>query len=516
MSLNCNEINLILDELNLNGSFIQEVVQPGYDTLAFSIYKSGEAKTVIICTRPNACRINSTNKKIPRNEKPLRFMEFLRSRIRGSKILNCRQIGFERIIKMELSRNAQNEYGNNIPDVFEEFDMFIRLWSNAGNVIVCDKNGMILDSMYRRPQKGEITGGKFSVEEKILSEEETAGILQKFPIRTFDELAANYHAEKSASKTSALPDGQAKVSTTAKPLSFNQKVDLWYSEYASSLSREALLEQAEKWYNARKSRQENALERLIAKQKDFQNSAKFKHYGDLILAFGYNLQQSQNFLECVDYETNSPIRIKIDPKKSVQENAADYYERYKKESSGALELETEIELAKNALAALEKAYERIKNEKNPIKIEQLLRRDSKPKQQEKKTHPGLDYTIDGWYILVGRDSNENDDLLRHYVKGPDLWMHTRDCPGGFVFIKARANKTVPLKILLYAGNLAVYYSKARKAGKADLYYTHVKHLRRAKNGPKGLVLPTQEKNLTIELDNEILRDLDRIKAEQNF
>ena len=123
MSLNCNEINLILDELNLNGSFIQEVVQPGYDTLAFSIYKSGEAKTVIICTRPNACRINSTNKKIPRNEKPLRFMEFLRSRIRGSKILNCRQIGFERIIKMELSRNAQNEYGNNIPDVFEEFDM---------------------------------------------------------------------------------------------------------------------------------------------------------------------------------------------------------------------------------------------------------------------------------------------------------------------------------------------------------------------------------------------------------
>ena len=127
----------------------------------------------------------------------------------------------------------------------------------------------------------------------------------------------------------------------------------------------------------------------------------------------------------------------------------------------------------------------------------------------------MDYTVDGWYILVGRDSNENDDLLRHYVKGPDLWMHTRDCPGGFVFIKNRANKTIPLKILLYAGNLAVYYSKARKAGKADLYYTHVKHLRRAKNGPKGLVLPTQEKNITIELDNKILHDLEKIKAEQD-
>jgi predicted ribosome quality control (RQC) complex YloA/Tae2 family protein len=28
----------------------------------------------------------------------------------------------------------------------------------------------------------------------------------------------------------------------------------------------------------------------------------------------------------------------------------------------------------------------------------------------------------------------------------------------------------------------------------------VKHLRRAKNGPKGLVLPTQEKNLRVKLD----------------
>ena len=34
MSLNCNEINVVLSELNLEGSFIQDVVQPGYDTVA--------------------------------------------------------------------------------------------------------------------------------------------------------------------------------------------------------------------------------------------------------------------------------------------------------------------------------------------------------------------------------------------------------------------------------------------------------------------------------------------------
>ena len=131
MSLNSNEINVILEELNLAGSFIQEIVQPGFDTLSFSIYKSGEAKTLLICTKPNACRINSTNKKIPRNEKPLRFMEFLRSKIRGAKIISCSQLALDRIIKFELSRNAQNEYGNNIPDVFEEYLMYVRLWCRS-------------------------------------------------------------------------------------------------------------------------------------------------------------------------------------------------------------------------------------------------------------------------------------------------------------------------------------------------------------------------------------------------
>ena len=64
-----------------------------------------------------------------------------------------------------------------------------------------------------------------------------------------------------------------------------------------------------------------------------------------------------------------------------------------------------------------------------------------------------------------------------------------------------------MEILLYAGNLAVYYSKARKNGSADLYYTQVKHLRRAKNAPKGTVLPTKEKNLFIKLDEAKIRKI---------
>ena len=54
--------------------------------------------------------------------------------------------------------------------------------------------------------------------------------------------------------------------------------------------------------------------------------------------------------------------------------------------------------------------------------------------------------------------------------------------------------------------------EARKNGKADLYYTQVKYLRRVKGGKTGLVLPTQEKNLNATEDEERVR---RILGSEN-
>jgi predicted ribosome quality control (RQC) complex YloA/Tae2 family protein len=483
MSLTCSEINVILDELDLEGSFIQDIIQPGYDTLCLFTYRDASPLTVLICTAHDACRISSTSKKITRNEKPLRFMEFLRSRIRGARIDSCAQIGLERVIEMKLSHNS------------ESFIMYIRLWSSAANIILCSSDGTILDTMYRRPAKDETTGGIFTPPVPDPSKAQ-----KEWPVRTFDEVQRKYSEEHPGST----------------PLTFNEKVDLWYSESARTLSREALLVQAEKWYNVTRSRMESALEKLRAKQESFRNADQYRHQGDLILSYGHLIDGKSDHLDVTDYDTGKAVSIAVNPAKSAQENAADYYTNFHKAQTGAEQLVHEIELAEKQIAAIDRQYSDITHEMNPVRIEQLLRHDSTPQQQKKKTHPGLDYTVNGWYILVGRDADENDDLLRHYVRGPDMWLHVRDFPGGFVFIKNRPGKTVPLDILLDAANLAVYYSKARKSGKADLYYTHVKYLRRAKNGPKGLVLPTHEKNLSIELDQSRLDKLDTIRQESEY
>ena len=475
MSLNCNEINLILSETDFKGAFIQEITQTGFDTLGFRIVNKGDVFNFIICTTPSSCRLNITEQKFPKNKKPLRFNEFLKAKVQGMRINDIHQIGFERIVKMDVSTWK------------EKLFLYIRLWSGAANVIVTDENGTILDCMFRRPKKGEVTGGTFCPEEKELSPEEIQQSLKKFPVR-------NYGSGNSEEEN---------------PHPFNRFIDEYYTEHADSLSRESLLAQAEKWFNIKHSKMSSALENLLSKKKQFENAGMLKHTGDLILAFQSQINGSS--LSCTDYETGREVCIRIDPKLSAQENAGLYYDQYKKAKSGMDALEHDIEMSRKALSTLEAEYAAMVNEKNVLKLEQLLRKDTTPKQKTEKPHPGLHYELDGWTIIVGRTANENDDLLRHYVKGNDLWLHTRDFAGGYVFIMARSGKSYPLDIMLYAGNLAVYHSKARKNGQADLYYTQVKHLRRAKNGPKGLVLPTNEKNLLVKLDEEKLRKLDEVE-----
>ncbi len=501
MSLNCNEINLILDELDLPGSFIQQIVQPGFDSLALYCYKNGRSTTLFICLAPGATRLHSTQRKIPKNDKPLRFMEFLKSRIKGCRINSCTQIGLDRIVRMDIS-NSQ-----------EEFVIFLRLWSSAANIIVTDKDYNILDVFFRRPKKGEVSGGVFQLpESEPLTEAQLAEAAEKYPVRSQNPEDTADVSDKAESADKAENENKADSPFVPEGQEFNDFIDRWYAENAQTLSRTALLEQAEKLYKARKERMTAALSRLESKKQSFLSAEQWKHQGDLILSFGHLIDGTTNYLDCEDYETGAQVRIVIDPKKRVQENAQIYYEKYKKAVSGLEDLEHDIQKAKKELRDLEFTYEMVCKEPNPIRMQQMIRKETKPKQQIVKKHPGVTYQVNGWTIFVGREADENDELLRHHVRGADTWLHTRDWPGGYVFIKAQSGKTVPLEILLDAGNLAVHYSKARQNKAADLYVTQVKYLRRAKDGPKGKVLPTHEKNLSITIDEARLRRLDECRV----
>ena len=166
----------------------------------------------------------------------------------------------------------------------------------------------------------------------------------------------------------------------------------------------------------------------------------------------------------------------------------------------------EAEATRREIESTRERYESLLSERQGDKMQKEMSRQSDRKHQD-DGRPGVRLTIQGFDIIIGRNARENDEILRHDTRGSDIWMHTRDTSGAYVIIKSRKGKTVPLPVLLDAASLAIHYSKAKKNGKADLYYTEVKYLRRAKDGKKGLVIPTQERNLFAELDEKRVKEL---------
>ena len=506
MSLNCAEIDKILEELDLEGSYIQKVVQSSYSVMVLYLYKT-RPMSLVICLEPGACRLHETTRKIPKFDKPLRFMELLRSRLRGAKITEAVQLNNDRIVRLSLETSSGMLY------------LYIRLWSGAANMLLVD-NGIIVDAFYRRPSRHEVSGEPW----QPLPGESEATTTQTF---------GNEPSAAAGSESKAVAEG---AFTTVSPIAadkpvktytvrsydasktFNEAIDEWYARQAPVLSLEALRAEAERFYGLKIEKISRALEKLEAKKHSFLQADTLKHQGDLLLANLYRIPQGASSVELEDYAAdNRIIRIALDPRKTAQENAAGYYERYKKAVSGLEALTDDIEASKRTLAALNEELVKLRVEENPYLIEKVLHKRKIPVQRkqaaQEKERPGLTFYHDGWILYVGRTAAENDELLRHHVRGKDMWLHVRDYSGGYVFIKNKNGKTVPLPVLIAAGNLAVFYSKARRNGQADLYYTAVKDLRRAKNAPKGTVLPSNEKNLSIKLDPVVLKQLEQSRGE---
>ena len=464
MSLNWREIDTILSELSIIGSHIQKVKQPDYSSLIFDLYHPESRFALYICLTTGRTRLNRLTKKF--NNPPVlqRFAQFLRSRCRNGKIVEVKQIGRERIVKLQVLRGGVST------------NLWIRLWGGAGNVIATDDRNIILDAFYRRPKKKEISGAFFNPEEEFYGVE---------------------YPEEDRYNLRELP-GET---------SFNERIEAYYfleeESTAADNRREKILKRLEK----EASRLEATLG-VFGDKKDFSTQAEeHRKTGDLLMSNLHRIERSASSIEVEDFERpGHTLIIELDPRITARENAQARYRRYRKAKAAGDRAREERKRLESELAMITKQRTKIADMLpqeilaleegkfgTPGRIKSTEKADRRP--------PGIRIQSRGYTIYVGRSAQENDDLLREWVRGNDFWLHTREGPGAYVFIKSKQGKSVPLEVLLDAGHLAVYHSKARKAGEAELYYTRVKYLRRVKNGKKGLVIPTQEKNLSIKLDS---------------
>lgn len=260
---------------------------------------------------------------------------------------------------------------------------------------------------------------------------------------------------------------------------------------------------------------------LLARREELKKSADrdtFRQYGDIIMSNIWRLNKGDKVLEAENfYLDDCPVvKIKLDPLKTPQQNAAKYYKDYNKaktaqEHLGALIEKNEIEL--DYLNSVLDVINRAESERDLADIRReltetgyLRKQKTNGKDRSKPQGPMRFVSSNGYEILVGRSNAQNDELTLKTARRRDVWLHTQKIHGSHVII--RAEDTEPDDETLYeAACLAAYHSQGRDGGKVPVDYCLAKYVKKPRGSMPGMVIYTDYKTIGADSSADILEKL---------
>lgn len=104
-----------------------------------------------------------------------------------------------------------------------------------------------------------------------------------------------------------------------------------------------------------------------------------------------------------------------------------------------------------------------------------------------------------WFVLVGRNDRENDEITFRIASPDDFWLHAQHVAGSHVVLKSRGSPgNPPESILEAAAGIAAHYSKARRASVVPVIFTQRRYVRKFKGSKPGQVTCEREKTMFAE------------------
>ncbi len=252
----------------------------------------------------------------------------------------------------------------------------------------------------------------------------------------------------------------------------------------------------------------------VSLRQDLANAEQAEDYrikGELLTANLHHTKRGQAVIEVQNYYSPdlSVLPIKLDPQLSPSENAQQYFKRYTKAKRGISvihQLIADNEAEQEVLQAYTSEVEAAKGLKELRAIQSEFVKKGwikETKRQSKQTESAgafRKYTSpDGFQIYVGRNSKENDLLLRRIASSRDMWLHAKQIHGSHVIIRNPENKPgIPMPTLLKAAQIAAFFSKAQHSSYVPVDYTWFRYVVKPKGTAAGFVTYTHEKTLYIE------------------
>lgn len=432
-----------------------------------------DSKYLFVSIEPAAPRIYLITRRLRDIERAaLNFSPFLlglRKHLSGAEIISVEKIPGERALKFGLT--GENEIGET-----GEHSLIVQLTGRSSNLFFLNDKGVILDSARESHGAGQETGSVYAPPPRPegIAAKPQGHVFQQGELPTLSETLDTHYAERDAEKT------------------FNARAGSARAKVKQSLTRS---------------------EKLAAKLRkdldDHGDPEEWKKFGDLLLASIATARRDDDHFYVTDFYDEALPELAIPAEKglSLTEAAEVFFKRYTRSRNARVEIAKRLEIAEAEIERLKSEQERVEA---AISLRDLSLLDefagakqtaASPREKKKSTDfKGARYFIssDGFEILVGKASKDNDFLTFRVARSLDTWMHAADYPGSHVVISNKSKQEIPQKTLLEAAALAAFYSNAREQPKVAVHYTQRKFVNKPKGAAPGLVSLSSFKTLLVE------------------
>ena len=312
--------------------------------------------------------------------------------------------------------------------------------------------------------------------------------------------------------------------------SMNVLLDDYYARTEWRDAMESVRAPVRKVLQTQRDRCRRKAELLQQQLATSEEAARYRLEAELLLAHQHEIQQGQtsvalhNFFEDETSGNRSDVTISLDPRFDAVGNANRLFNKYHKLRRALTLVPAQIEQNATELATIEQFLADLMLAETPAEVA-LVKAEVQAagymrggsKQQEQKPHKSLKkgkggkqvkgkpappgggvplhvQSRDGFTILIGRNSRQNEEVTFHQAAANDIWLHVRGVPGAHVIIKA-AGREIPRRTIEQAASLAAYYSQARGTTTAPVDYTLQRHVRHMKGGGPGMVIYERERTI---------------------
>ncbi|HLG61838.1 MAG TPA: NFACT RNA binding domain-containing protein [Ktedonosporobacter sp.] len=314
--------------------------------------------------------------------------------------------------------------------------------------------------------------------------------------------------------------------------SINVLLDEFYARAEWHGAVESLRAPIRKVLQTQRERCKRKAELLQQEMQASEEAARYRLQADLLLAHQHEIVQKQSSIDLPNiFEGGDPamVTIPLDPRFDAVGNANRLFHKYHKLRRALSLVPGQIEQNAVELATIEQFLADLMLAENPAELV-LVKAEvqtagymrGKPIQESKKAQkaqkkgkgkggkqakgkpvaPGGGVPLhvqsrDGFTILIGKNSRQNEEVTFHQATGSDIWLHARGVAGAHVIIKS-AGREISRSAIEQAAKLAAYYSEGRGSTNLPVDYTLQRHVRHMKGGGPGMVIYERERTIYVQ------------------